>query len=189
MEKRNFIFALLALLLTTAVWAYNNEQTTPDAITGATAQNSSTRDDRTGKSDITAEDIIGVWGDAVGLAAYSSEETLNAAGGTSATDAIARGINEMMGRMDVSNGTVEFTSDGKVIVITASGETMEGTYKISGATITAYAMGNSFDISASMQDGMLRLFYPVERMPQQILRFFTDYNTEGLNLGVQLKKK
>ncbi len=187
MRKQAFISVLAILLAGTGALAYFDSPSTPDAYTGATPE-VAVSGNVLGNASVSAKQLAGVWGDASGIAAYGTKELLEQAGGKQATDAIGNGIDDVMSRMGVREVVVEFAEDGTMSASSPSGK-VEGIYTVDGSVITITVDGTEFAINANVSGKRLRLFYPVARMPQQILQYFTSHSTEGLYLGVELKRQ
>ncbi len=187
MKKQILICASAILLAGTGALAHHNRPTEPDAYTGATPE-VETPKNVVGNKEVSQKQLVGTWGDPTGVAAYETEELLEQAGGKQTADAIGAGINEVMTRMGVNDVTVEFLADGTITATSPSGK-VEGTYTVEGSTLTVTANGTDFQITANVHGKKLQLFYPVSRMPQQVLQYFMHQGLEGLFLGVELKRQ
>ncbi len=141
--------------------------------------------------DLKAENVYGTWTDPVGIAAYATEEQLEAAGGKATTDEISEGMGRMMETMGGGNDFVlVLTADG-IMEANLMGRIVGGSYSVAGSTITFTAEGHTLSMEANVdeKEKKLKLFYPVSAIPEQMSQFFTRYNTDGLYLGVELNGK
>ncbi|MCD8302300.1 MAG: DUF4923 family protein [Prevotellaceae bacterium] len=167
--------------------------TLPDAVTGATSQteeNTSSSSFLIGTESLTANQITGTWGKATGVALFASQEDLDNAGGEQAASRMSETINNALQKMQVSDGTLEFTADGYFTVADQNGESAQGNWQLSGATLRIGAQGHSFDVNASLtDDGQLQLCFPVSNLLGKAQQYLPAVGAEGLYVGIRLSRQ
>ncbi len=140
------------------------------------------------EANVDVRQMVGTWGEAVGVAAYASAEQLESAGGEEAAKSISNKINSVAQRVGVGDLTVEFSPDGTVVA-RASGNSQEGTYEVSEGILSVSSMGATFSMVVRCEGDKLYVFYPVGNFPSRISKYFTDFTTEGLYLGAVLTRQ
>ncbi len=187
MKKTIISMALVLTFVGTGAMAFYEAPASPDVQTSASDVSYITGN-LIGKSDIKVNRLVGEWSSVCGISAYSTPDALRKAGGEETTDTIGAAIDQMIAHFNAKDVTVTFSADGKVSAM-VSGSTFEGSYTIEGSTMTITSGGRSFTLNVK-QEGKhtLQLLYPFSQCPQQIAQAFSAYETEGLYLGIELKK-
>ncbi len=188
MRKTIFTIATAVLFVASGALANKTVQAEPDALASASAVAPEHEDGVLDNQDLKAEEVYGTWTGPVGIAAYGSQEALEAAGGKATTDEIAEGMNRMIASMGGSDFVLVLTADS-IMEANIMGRMVGGTYAVDGSTITFSAEGQTLSIVANMEGKKLRLFYPVSAIPEQMSQYFTRYNIDELYLGVELTGK
>ncbi len=191
MRKTILTITAMLLLVATGATASRTEKTETSNEPNVAAVAPEDGDGVITPQDLKAEDVYGVWTNPIGIAAYSTAEQLEAAGGKATTDEIGEGINRMMASMgDASDFALVLTADS-IMEANLMGRIVGGSYAVAGSTITFTAEGRTIAVEANVKERerKLKLFYPVSAIPEQMSQFFTRYNTDGLYLGVELTGK
>ncbi len=167
--------------------------TLPDAMTGATSPveaNTNSSPYLIGTESLTADQITGTWGKATGVALFASQEDLDNAGGEQTAISMSEAMNNALQKMQVGDGTLEFTADGYFTVTDQNGESTQGNWQLSGATMRIGAQGHTFDVNASLtDDGQLQLCFPVSNLLGKAQQYLPDVGAQGLYLGVRLSRQ
>ncbi len=182
--------ALACAMALSLAWAH---ATLPDTPTGASPQAEETSDSSQyliGTESLTADQIAGTWGKPTGVALFASQEDLDNAGGEPAASQMGETINKMLQKMQAGDGSLQFTADGYFMVEDQNGESVQGNWQLSDATLRVSAEGHTFDLNASLTaDGQLRLCFPLGNILGKVGQYLPDYGVEGLYVGIQLSRE